>query len=57
MYTTYAKHVFYKTNTTYKRYRTHYKIQSDLDTFGSDSVFSLRTFTPEVKLVQPYFIV
>ena len=24
---------------------------------GSDSVFSLRTFTREVKVVQPYFIV
>ena len=50
-YTIYANHVLIKTTMSNKRYRTHYKIQSDLDTFGSDSI-SLRTFTREVKVVQ-----
>jgi len=37
--------------------RDHHKILSELDTFGSDSVFSLTKFTREVKVVQPYVIV
>ena len=41
-YTIYAYHVLFlkKTTTLFtKRYRTHFKIYSDLDTFDSDSIF------------------
>ena len=37
--TIYASHFLIKTTLSNKRYRTHYKILSDLDTFGSDSIF------------------
>jgi len=39
-----------------KRYRTHYKIFSDLDTFGSDSVFSLIKFALEVKVTTIFLL-
>ena len=54
-YTIYTYHVSIKTIFN-KRYRTN-KTQSDLDTFGSDSVYLLIQFTREVKVVQPYCIV
>ena len=44
-YTIYANHVLIKTTMSYKRYKTHYKIKSDLDTFGSDSIFAKNVFT------------
>ena len=37
-YTVYANHVLIKTTMSNKRYRTHYKMKSDLDTFDSDSI-------------------
>ena len=43
--TIYANHVLIKTTMSNKRYRTHYKMQSDLDTFGSDSIFVKNVFT------------
>ena len=52
-YTICANHVLIKTTMSNKRYRTHYKIQSDLYKFDSDSI-SLRTFSREVKVVQSY---
>ena len=39
-YTIYANHGLIKTTMTNKRYRTHYKIKSNVDTFGSDSVLN-----------------
>jgi len=44
-YTIYANHVLIKTTLSYKRYRFHYKISSDLDTFGSDSISVKNVFT------------
>jgi len=44
-YTTYANHVLIKTTMSNKRYRTHYTIKSDLDTFGSDGNFVKNVFT------------
>ena len=38
VYTIYANHFLIKSTMSNKRYRTHYKIESDLDTFGSDSI-------------------
>ena len=49
-YTIYTNHVLIKTTLSNKRYSFHYKIQSDLDSFSSDSVFSLVKFTREVKV-------
>ena len=43
-YTIYENHVLIKTTMSNKRYRTHYKIQIDLDTFGSDSIFVKNVF-------------
>jgi len=43
-YPIYANHVLIKTTMSNKRYRTHYKIYSDLDTFGSDSIFVKNVF-------------
>jgi len=37
--TLYAHHVFIKTTMSNKRYRTHYKIHSDWDSLGSDSIY------------------
>ena len=56
-YTVYAYYVFLKKTLFNKRGRTHYKIWIDLDTCGSDSVFSFIKFTREVKVVEPYFTV
>ena len=43
-YTIIANHVLIKTTMSNKRYRAHYKIYSDLDTFGSDSIFVKNVF-------------
>ena len=44
-HTIYANHVLIKTTLSDKRYRIYYKILSDLDTFGSDSIFIKNVFT------------
>ena len=44
-YTIYANHVLIRTTMSNKRYRTHYKIWSDLHTFGSDSISVKNIFT------------
>ena len=44
-YTIYANHILIKTSMANERYRSHYKILSDLDTFGSDSSFVKNVFT------------
>ena len=44
-YTIYANHVLIKTTMSNKRYRTHYKLKSDLDTLGCDSIFVKNVFT------------
>jgi len=41
----YANHALIRTTIFNKRYRTHYKILIDLDTFGSDSVFVKNIYT------------
>jgi len=43
--TIYANHVLIKTTMSNKRYRTHYKIKSDLDTVCFDSIFIKNVFT------------
>ena len=41
-FTIYAYHVFIKSTTIYnKRYITHYKVQSAVDTFGSENIYTL----------------
>jgi len=52
-YTIYAYHVFIKTTRDIELIIRY----SDLHTFGSHRVFSLRTITCEVKVVQPCVIV
>ena len=44
-YTIYANHVLIKTTMSNKRYRTHYKLKSDLDTLESDSSIVKNGFT------------
>jgi len=51
-YTIYANHVLIKTTTSHKRYRTHYNIYRVIWIPSVLTVFSLRTFSCEVKVVQ-----
>jgi len=44
-YTINANHTLIKTTMSNKIYLTHYKILSDLDTFGSGSIFANNVFT------------